>query len=410
MVAEIVSVGTEILLGQIADTNAQLLGTVLPEYGISHLHRQTVGDNLSRLEQALRLALSRSDLVFTIGGLGPTGDDLTRDGVAAALEDEMVYDPVVEEKLRKMFALRNLPWVDSQCRQAFRPASASLIDNPNGTAPGLHCEKGGKHVILMPGPRGEFGPMLQGPVREILQHLAGDEVIVSRILKVCGLGESIVEDRVRRLLANPNPSVAPYAKLGEVHLRVTAKAANREEAEALLAPTIAAIKAELGDAVFGEGEDTLESSIVALLKERGKTVAVAESITGGGVGARLTSIPGASAVVRGGVIAYQSEVKQKLLNVDDAAAKDPVSAHCAEQMAQGARAALNADFAVSLTGNAGPDVDAGGKPVGLVYVCVASPSRTTTEEYRYRATRADIRRRAEQAALNLLRNEILATS
>lgn len=405
MTAEIVSVGTEILLGQITDSNAQLLGTVLPEYGISHMHRQTVGDNLPRLVEALQLALSRSDIVFTIGGLGPTEDDLTRDGVAAALGISLVQDDELAERLRKLFAFRNLPWLDSQLRQAMRPEGSQTLDNPNGTAVGLHVEKDGKHIFLLPGPRGEFGPMVQGPVREALQKLAGDEVILSRILKVCGIGESVVENLIKAHLASSNPSVAPYAKLGEVHLRITAKAPNTEIAQSLLEPLEAAIRAELGDAVFGVNEETLESSIIDLLTARGETVSVAESITGGGLGARLTSVVGAGSPFVGGVIAYQVSVKRDLLGVT--AIDDPVSARCANQMAEGARKKFGTTYAVALTGNAGPTSDVGGKPVGLVYVAVARDGGTTVEEYNYRSTRADIRRRAEQAGLNLLRNEIL---
>ncbi|MFN3729767.1 MAG: competence/damage-inducible protein A, partial [Fimbriimonadaceae bacterium] len=193
MRAEIVSIGTELLMGQIVDSDARAIGALLPEFGIDHTHRQTVGDNLARIVEALRLALGRSDVVFTIGGLGPTQDDLTREAIALALGDELVSDPDIESGLREFFASRKLPWVDSQLRQTRRPASARIIENPNGTAPGLLAQKDGKVVIAMPGPPGEFLPMLQGPVRDFLAQVAGDQVMVSRVLRVAGMGEAAIE-------------------------------------------------------------------------------------------------------------------------------------------------------------------------------------------------------------------------
>ncbi len=235
MRAETVSVGTEILLGQIADTNAVELGRVFAECGIAHTHRQTVGDNLERLTDSLRLALSRADIVVTIGGLGPTDDDLTRDGIAAALEDPLILDAAVESRLRSLFERRRLVWLDSQIRQAYRPSCGDVIENPNGTAPGLVCRKDGKTVIAMPGPKPEFVPMLEGPVKEILVGLGGGGVIRSRIVRIAGMGESLVEDRLRDLMKQDDPTVAPYAKIGEVHLRLTAKRTSASEADADLA-------------------------------------------------------------------------------------------------------------------------------------------------------------------------------
>ncbi len=242
MIAEIVSVGTELLMGQIADTNAQYLGKILPELGISHHHRQTVGDNLDRFEAELRLALSRSDIVFTIGGLGPTEDDLTRDGIATVMDVEMDLDEEYSEKLRKLFALRNLPWLKSQNRQAMCPVGATMIENPNGSAPGLICPVGGKSIIALPGPRGEFIPMVDGPVMDFLRSLSTGLVIHSRILRVCAMGESMVENKLGDLMARANPSVAPYAKLGEVHLRLTASAPTLPQAEELLDPVEAEVR------------------------------------------------------------------------------------------------------------------------------------------------------------------------
>ncbi|MBX3118518.1 MAG: competence/damage-inducible protein A [Fimbriimonadaceae bacterium] len=410
MTAEIVSVGTEILMGQIVDTNAQHLGQLLPEFGIVHRYRQTVGDNAERLAEALKLALSRADIVFTIGGLGPTEDDLTRDGIAAALQEELILDKVLEERLRKLFALRNLPWMETQIRQAMLPPSAEPIKNPNGTAPGLICQKDGKIVIALPGPRGEFVPMVDGPVHEFLTSLAADEVIRSRFLKVVGMGESIVEDRLRDLMSVDNPSVAPYAKPGEVHLRLTAKASNKVEADMMLRPLEAEIRSRIGDAIFGKGNQTLEEVILELLRKAKQTLSVAESCTGGGLGSRLTNVPGSSDVFVGGIISYANEVKTSHLDVHPAMLSEggpgAVSAECAEAMAQGAAKNLKTDWSLSITGIAGPGGATPGKPVGLVYIGLQSPRGVQVEEHRFRGDRSSVRERSVLSALSLLWREL----
>jgi nicotinamide-nucleotide amidase len=412
MKAEIVSVGTELLLGQIADTDAQHLGQLLPQLGIAHTHRQLVGDNLDRLAEAIRLALSRADIVFTIGGLGPTQDDLTRDGIAAALDDEMVLDEGSEAQLRRIFRERKFAWVESQLRQAMRPTCAVPSPTPTGTAPGLICEKNGKVVIALPGPRGEFVPMADGPVRDYLAKLATGGVIVSRLLRTCGVGEGVVEDKIKGLLASTNPTIAPYAKVGEVHLRLTALAPSSEEAEALIAPMEARVREALGDAVYGLDAESLEQVLLGLLRERGAKLAVAESCTGGGLGVRLTSVSGASDVFVGGAISYSNEVKTNLLGVDpDLFAEGgpgAVSAECAVQMAEGACKRFGADYGVSITGVAGPTGGTGEKPVGTVFVGVATPDGTYTEHYKFRASREGVRERSVQSALILLRAKLLA--
>src|SRR5687768_9563701 len=255
MTAEIVSVGTELLLGQIVDTDAAHLAQVLPEYGVACHRRQTAGDNLERLTEALRVALDRADIVFTIGGLGPTEDDLTREAISLALEDMLVLDEKVAEKLRKLFAFRKLTWTDSQLRQAMRPSCAEAMENPNGTAPGLLCRPpSGKVVIALPGPKGEFVPMVDGSVRDFLASLNTGQIIVSHILKTAGIGEAALEDCVRDLIHGGNPSVAPYAHPGEVHLRITAAAPSVAEAERLIAPIETKLHEILGEAVYGGKE------------------------------------------------------------------------------------------------------------------------------------------------------------
>lgn len=408
MTAEIVSVGTEILMGQIVDTNAQAIGKLLPELGIVHRNRQTVGDNLARLTAALKLALERSDIVFTIGGLGPTQDDLTRDGISEALGEPLVLDARIEERLKKLFALRNVTWTESQSRQAMRPACAEPIDNPNGTAPGLICQKDGKTVIAMPGPKGEFLPILDGPVRTFLESLQRGQTIVSRTLRIVGLGESIVEKKVQHLLTSENPTIAPYAHPGEVHLRLSAAAGTQEEAHTLLEPFAQQVREALGNAIYAEGEISLEEHLLNLLRQRGQTLAVAESCTAGGLGARLTNPPGSSDVFLGGVISYSNEVKERLLGVHPGVLleKGAVSGECAVEMAKGARGLIGADWALSITGIAGPGGGSEGKPVGLVFIGCAGPDRVEAEEHRFRGSRDSIRQRSIQWALVMLRNRL----
>lgn len=389
-------------MGQIVDSDARAIGALLPEFGIDHTHRQTVGDNLARIVEALRLALGRSDLVFTIGGLGPTQDDLTREAIALALGDELVSDPDIESGLREFFASRKLPWVDSQLRQTRRPASARIIENPNGTAPGLLAQKDGKVVIAMPGPPGEFLPMLRGPVRDFLAQVAGDQVMVSHVLRVAGMGEAAIESALGALTQGHNPSVAPYAKTGEVHLRVTAKASSRSDAEALIQPVISQIRSLLGRHVYGLDEVTLESASLDFLRASGQTLAVAESCTGGVLAARLSAIPGASSVFKGGVVTYTNEAKIAMLGVspETLERESAYSESCAREMALGIQARFGVDWSLSVTGIAGPDGGTPEKPVGLVYIGLASPTgRASVSEHRFRGQREDIRARAAQMAL-----------
>lgn len=410
MNAEIVSVGTELLLGQIVDTHAPTMARILADCGITCTHRQTVGDNFDRLVEALRQALARADVVITIGGLGPTQDDLTRDGIAAALGDHLVHEPEIEAQLREIFRVRKLTWAESNLRQAQRPSSGRTIDNPNGTAPGLICDKEGKAVIALPGPRSEFNPMAEGPVKEYLSHRQGDQIIHSRTLRICGIGESSVEAQIKELMDSTNPTVAPYAHTGEVHLRLTAKASTREEADNLINPVEESIRRILGNAVYGVDEVNLETAVVGLLGEQGHTVAVAESMTGGGLGERFTSVAGAGSAFLGGVITYSVDIKHNLLDIDCKLLEKfgPVSYESAEQMARQVRLKLGATYGISITGNAGPTSDVDGKPVGLTYIGVADEIGCRVEEIRYRGAREDIRKRATQSALVMLRENLLA--
>ena len=409
MNAEIVAVGTELLLGQITDTHSVTMARILAECGIGCRHRQTVGDNLDRIVEVLRQALSRADVVVCIGGLGPTADDLTRDAIALALDDTLETVTEVEERLRRWFASRNYTWVESNARQAQKPTCAELIPNPNGTAPGLVARKNGKTVFALPGPRGEFDPMAYDAVKPMLETLGGGVVIHSRVLRITGVGESAVEERIKHLMESENPTVAPYAQPSEVHLRLTARAVDLSSAEALLDPVEAAIRGELGSAVYGLNKTTLEEAVINLLIERGETVSTAESMTGGGLGSRLTMVGGASAAYLGGVVTYTAEAKASLLEgvTGTLAEHGPVSAETASAMSESVRSRLSSTYSVAITGNAGPTSDVGEKPVGLVYIAISSPAGTSVEECKFRGIREDIRARAEQTALRLLREKLL---
>ncbi|MEP0765461.1 MAG: competence/damage-inducible protein A [Fimbriimonadia bacterium] len=409
MNAEIVSVGTELLLGQIVDAHAPVLGRRLAEIGVGCTHRQTVGDNLQRVTDALRLARSRADVVITIGGLGPTEDDLTREGIAAAFGAPLVHDPTIEQGLRTLFEARGLRWVDSQLRQAMKPEGAEAIPNPNGTAPGLWLEREGKIAIAMPGPRGEFGPMLENHVLPRLSRLSAGVRIVSRVVRVVGIGESVVEEMVRPLLKSENPTIAPLAHLGEVHLRITARSNDSEEIERLLDHAEHELRAILGDAVYGVDETTLQEAVIGILRERNETLACAESCTGGGLGAAITEVPGSSDVFLGGFITYSNDLKQKLLGAPEEVLQrhGAVSEECARAMASGARAATGATWALSITGIAGPTGGTDEKPVGLVFIGIAGPVGVDVVRHRFLGGREDVRRRSRQAALTLLRAKLL---
>jgi nicotinamide-nucleotide amidase len=409
MNAEIVSVGTELLLGQILDTHAPTMARILAECGIGCKHRSTVGDNLDRIVDTLKTALDRSDVVVTIGGLGPTSDDLTRDAIALALDDELELVPEIETKLRHFFESRGYQYVESNSRQAMKPTCAEIIPNPNGTAPGLVCRKNGKVVFALPGPKGEFDPMANDSVRPMLETLGGGETIHSRTLRIIGVGESHVEAQLGTLMNQENPTVAPYAHTGEVHLRLTARATNADEAEKLIDPTEQVIRNILGDAVFGTNQTTLEEATIHLLTSKSQTVSTAESMTGGGIGERLTSVAGSSRAYRGGFVTYTIETKSQMLDLDIGFINEhgPVSKEVCQAMAEAVRQKLGTTFGVSIVGNAGPESDIDGKPVGLVYVGISGPNGTIVDESKFRGIREDIRRRGEQIALRLLREETL---
>ena len=411
MRAEMISVGTELLLGQIVDTNAPYLSTVLSALGIDVYYRITVGDNAARLAETLRTALSRADLVITIGGLGPTQDDLTKETIAEVLGEQMVIDPESEKVIRAFFERRGLQIAESNLKQALKPETGIAIPNSVGTAPGVIVEKDGKIVIALPGPPGELMPMVERSVIPYLsaKTLGAPTVLVSRILRVCGIGESAAEEKVKDLLSSRNPTIAPYAGAGEVTFRITAKAANTDEALGLISELEQKARERLGDYVYGADDETLESVVVHALIERKLTLALAESCTGGLIAHRVTNVPDSSNTFLAGIVAYSNKAKTDFLGVpeDLICAHGAVSPEVAEAMADGASSQTGADIALGVTGIAGPGGGTPAKPVGLVYMGLRTPEGTSVAKNLFGGSRTEIKLRASQAALNLVRMHLL---
>lgn len=408
--AELIAVGTELLLGNIANTDAQMISQGLSQLGINVYYHTVVGDNPQRVRQAVDIARGRADILITTGGLGPTCDDLTKVAVAQAFGKELVYHEPSAQRIRERFAARGTPVTENNFQQAMVPEGCTVLDNDWGTAPGVAFVSGGTHVLMLPGPPRECEKMFRHRALPYLQKLS-DGVIASRTVKTFGIGESAAEALLRDLMnALHNPTLAPYAKPTGTELRITAHAPTREEALRLIAPVEEQVKAILKDKVIGVDVDSLEEVCLRLLKERGLTVGTAESCTGGLMAKLLTDLPGSSAVFRGGVVSYTDAVKRGLLGVpeDLLAQYGAVSPQVAQAMAQGARAALGCDLALAATGVAGPDPDDRGNPIGLVYLalaweggCQVVPFRAGTQ-----AERERVRRMAAWTGLDLIRRHL----
>ena len=406
MKAEILCIGTELLLGDIVNTNAAFLAQKLAQMGIEVYHQTVVGDNPERLKTALGEAFSRCDLVLTTGGLGPTYDDLTKETVAQYLGREMVTTEEQLTILKNRFAALGHGMTENNLKQAAMPEGATVLPNPNGTAPGLIVEGDGKIAVLMPGPPKEMQPMMENSVIPYLMEKSG-QILLSRTLHVFGVGESTVEYLLKDLMTGSrNPTLAPYAKMGEVTLRITAKAKDEAEANALIDPMEAKVRAILDPkAIYGVNVAGLQDALVKELTQRGLKIATAESCTGGYISKRITEVPGSSAVLDGGVVSYSNEIKEKLLGVSHGTLVQhgAVSRETALEMARGIRSLCGADIGVSTTGIAGPGGGTAEKPVGLVYLCVSSPWREEVFELhlaRFSTTlREDIRYMASSHAL-----------
>jgi len=374
--AEIIGVGTELLLGNTVNTDAQDVSLLLSKLGINVYFHTVVGDNPQRLKEAVEIAKSRADIIITTGGLGPTYDDLTKQTLAEAFGKKLVFNEEIAQNIKNFFASRIPPMVmtENNLQQAELPEDCVIFDNDVGTAPGCAFEAEGKHVLMLPGPPRECRAMLKSCAEPYLRKLSQSE-IHSHNIHIFGLGESAVEEKLRALMETlKNPSLAPYAKDGEVMLRLTAKASSRDEAETLMTPVLNEVQEILGDIVYGIDTDSLENTVFHLLEERGLTLAVAESCSGGLLSKRLTDIPGISKVFMGSVVAYSEQSKASFLGISPELikTKNAVSREVALAMAKGARDRFNTDIGIGITGIAGPDTDQSGQKPGTVFIALCS--------------------------------------
>lgn len=410
MVVELISVGTEILLGNIVNTNAAYLAEKCAGLGLSCYYQTVVGDNEERLLETLKTALSRSDIVILSGGLGPTQDDLTKETAAKVMGKKLFMDQHSKKRIMEFFEKRNMDITDNNWKQAMMPKGAIIIDNENGTAPGVIMEENGKTVILLPGPPNELVPMFEKDIAPYLNEKTPD-MIYSQTVKICGIGESKAEAMIEDLLKDQtNPTIAPYAKTGEVHLRVTAKAQDEKTAKKLCKPIVKELKSRFGEKVYSTQEDmTLEKAVVDLLLANHLTVATTESCTGGLLAARLINVPGVSEVFKAGYVTYSNKAKRKLVGVKKAqlVKYGPVSDVVAKEMAKGAALFTKADVTVSVTGLAGPDGGTKEKPVGLVYIACNVKGNVEVKEYHFSGSREKIRQYSVASALTLLRQCVL---
>ena len=410
MVVELISVGTELLLGNIVNTNAAYLSEKCAQLGLSCYFQTVVGDNEERLTYALKSAMGRADIVILSGGLGPTEDDLTKEVAAKVCGKELVMHEPSKEALEAYFKERGIELTENNWKQAMMPADGIVLPNPNGTAPGVVIEAENAKVILLPGPPNELYPMFEESVVPYLEKLT-DKVICSQTVKICGIGESKAEEMVKDLIdAQTNPTIATYAKTGEVHIRVTASAEDKKTASKLIKPVVKELKSRFGKNIYTtEEEVTLEKAVADLLLANDLTVTCAESCTGGLLSARLINVPGVSEVYKAGVVTYSNKAKRRLLGV-----KKPtldkhgaVSAKTATEMVKGAAMFAKADVAVAITGIAGPDGGTKEKPVGLVYIACMVKDEVIVKEYHFKGNRSKIRESTVAAALTLMRDCVL---
>jgi nicotinamide-nucleotide amidase len=414
MSAEIICVGTELLLGDILNSNAQYLAQQLASLGIPHYYQSTVGDNIDRLQQIIEIATKRASILIFTGGLGPTPDDLTTDAIATYFNTPLVERPEIVADITQKFASIRRKMTSNNLKQALLPQGAEVLPNTSGTAPGIIWQpRQGLIILTFPGVPSEMKRMWQETAVPYLKSQGwGKEVIYSRMMRFRGIGESALADKVNDLFDLTNPTVAPYAGMGEVRLRVSAKANSEADAIALIEPVAQKIQDIAGLDYFGSDDDTLASVVGNLLRKKNETVSVAESCTGGGLGAIFTSISGSSDYFMGGVISYDNRIKISLLgvNLDDLERFGAVSHPVAKQMAAGVQKQLKTSWGLSITGIAGPGGGGETKPVGLVYVGIARPDGTVESvEYRLgeRRDRETIRTLSAYNALDLLRRKLL---
>lgn len=410
MKAEIIAIGTELLLGDIVNTNAQYLSKELALLGIEVYYQCVVGDNPTRLLETINTSFSRSDIIITTGGLGPTDDDLTKETFAKYFQEELVFDEKAFANIEHTFKRLNREMTENNRKQAMVVENnGTVMYNKNGTAPGIIIEKNDKIAILLPGPPKEVLPMFENQVLPFLQEKQ-QATFISKVLRVADVGESALETMVKDLIDNQkNPTIATYAKDGEAVLRITAKAENKEKAYDLITPVTAEIRSRLGNNVYGEDETTLPEVIISLLKNKGYTISVAESCTGGLIMDSLVSCSGASSVVKEGCITYSNESKVIRLGVSLETLEHwgAVSPEVALEMANGIAKTSGSNIGIGITGIAGPDGGTPEKPVGLVYIGISINGESKVCACNFAGKRNKIRTRACYQALNLLRLEIL---
>ncbi len=409
MTAEILAVGTELLMGQIANTDAQYISQRLAELGIFVYFHSVVGDNPARLEETLKRALDRSDIVITTGGLGPTKDDLTKEVIARTMNRKLVLNDDVLNKVRDFFMRKHRVMPKNNEKQAYLPDNSVMIPNSNGTAPGCIIEDEEKAVIMLPGPPKEMQPMFNDTVFPYLKQKTG-LVLVSKMLKIFGIGESDMESRLMDLIdKQDNPTIAPYVSQGEITVRVTARCASKEEASQLLNPVVNEIKERLGSLVYAEEGETLEQVVFNLLKGKGLIISTAESCTGGLLAGRITSLPGASKIFEQGYVTYANKVKINELGVKEETINKygAVSCETALEMLEGLRKKTSAQVCVSISGIAGPDGGTPEKPVGLVYIGVSVLDRVLCKSFELMGDRERVRNDACMRALDMIRRVLL---
>ena len=409
MTVEIICVGTELLLGNIVNTNAAYMAEKVAAVGLSCFYQSVVGDNEERLLEAIKIAKKRSDIVILCGGLGPTEDDLTKETAAKACGKKLVLDPASRDAIAEYFKNKGVRPTDNNWKQAHVPEGCIVIANPNGTAPGIIIEDKEAKLILLPGPPSELIPMFEKDVIPYLNSLTPG-VILSQTVKICGIGESKVEAMISDLInAQGNPTIATYAKIGEVHVRVTAKADNDKEAKKLVKPVVKILKERFENYIYTTDENvTLEQAVVDLLLANNLTVSCAESCTGGMLSARIINVPGVSDSYKMGFVTYSNKSKRKILGLKKSVIDKygAVSPQTATEMVKGLAVITKADVCVSVTGNAGPDA-AENKPVGLVYIACNVKGKVVVSEAHFSGSRNKIRESCVTAALSLMRNCML---
>lgn len=412
MNAEILCVGTEILLGDIVNTNTQYLARRLSDIGITVYHQGVVGDNRDRLKESYKLAFKRADIVITTGGLGPTKDDLTKEVGAEYFGRSLLLDNHSLERIKEYFSKMGKGINEGNKKQAYFPEGGIILQNNNGTAPGCIVKDGSKYLILLPGPPKEMKLMFEESVVPFLKKLS-NVTLYSKVLRICGIGEGFMAEMIDDIIERQtNPTVAPYAKEGEVTLRITAKAQDEKEALSLIEPVEKEIRERLGNNIYGEGDTSLEEAVAKILIDKKLTIALAESCTGGLIASKLVNCPGISSVFLEGAVTYSNDAKMRRLNVkaDTLDKYGAVSEETAREMVLGIRETAESDIGISVTGIAGPDGGTPEKPVGLVYVGLCIKGNVKVKKLLLSGNREKIRNRTAMEALNWLRMELITES